>query len=90
MTQDNIMGNLETWVRQLNGELNVSQYSKSSMDKSKPDYVMPYYAFFRSIKRTVGLTAVTNKNRHSACNVEFTFDGHTHKLKAVRMINDGN
>ena len=29
MTQDTTMGNLETWVRQLNGELNVSEVAKT-------------------------------------------------------------
>ena len=85
MSQENIMANLETWVRQLNGELNVAEVAKT---KPAPiaDIVAPYAVFLRMFDK-VGLCAATNKRRASRCNVEFIFDGNTRKLKEVRMIN---
>ena len=85
MTQQHIMGNLKTWVRQLNGELNVSQVAKTK-PAPIPDVVAPYAVFLRMYDK-VGLLAATNKRRASRCIVEFVFDGNTRKLKDVRMIN---
>jgi hypothetical protein len=85
MTQENTMPALETWVRQLSGELNVQEVAKT---KPAPiaDIVAPYAVFLRMYDK-VGLLAATNKRRASRCNVEFIFDGNTRKLKEVRMIN---
>ena len=85
MTQDNTMGNLETWVRQLNGELNVQDVAKT---KPAPieDVVAPYSVFLRAYDK-VGLCAATNKRRSSRCNIEFVFNGITRQLKTVRIIN---
>lgn len=86
------MNNLETWVRQLNGELNVQEIAKT-VPPLKPDVIAPYSVFLRMFDK-VGLCAATNKRRASKCNVEFVFDGNTRKLKDVRLINqdhdDGN
>lgn len=85
MTQDNTMGNLETWVRQLNGELNVQEIAKTK-PAPVPDVVAPYSVFLRAYDK-VGLCAATNKRRSSRCNIEFVFDGITRQLKNVRIIN---
>lgn len=85
MTQENTMSNLETWVRQLNGELNVQEIAKTK-PALIPDVIAPYAVFLRMFDK-VGLCAATNKRRASRCNVEFVFDGNTRKLKDVRMIN---
>ena len=85
MTTENTMSNLETWVRQLSGELNVEQVAKTK-PAPIPDVVAPYAVFLRMYDK-VGLCAATNKKRASRCNVEFVFDGNTRKLKDVRMIN---
>jgi hypothetical protein len=85
MTQDTTMGNLETWVRQLNGELNVQEVART---KPAPieDIVAPYSVFLRAYDK-VGLCAATNKRRSSRCNIEFVFNGNTRQLKTVRIIN---
>jgi hypothetical protein len=88
MTQDTTMGNLETWVRQLNGELNVQDIAKTRPAPIE-DVVAPYSVFLRHYDK-VGLCAATNKRRASRCNVEFVFDGNTRKLKDVRLINQEN
>jgi hypothetical protein len=85
MKQDTTMGNLETWVRQLNGELNVEDVAKTRPAPIE-DIVAPYAVFLRMYDK-VGLLAATNKRRASRCNVEFVFDGNTRKLKSVRLIN---
>ena len=85
MTQENTMSNLETWVRQLSGELNVEEVARTK-PAPIPDVVAPYAVFLRMFDK-VGLCAATNKRRASRCNVEFVFDGNTRKLKDVRMIN---
>lgn len=86
------MNNLETWVRQLNGELNVQEIART-VPPPKEDIIAPYSVFLRMYDK-VGLLASTNKRRWNKCNVEFVFDGNTRKLKNVRMINqddeDGN
>ena len=85
MTTQNIMPSLETWVRQLNGELNVQDIAKTRPPPIE-DVVAPYSVFLRHYDK-VGLCAATNKRRASRCNVEFVFDGNTRKLKSVRLIN---
>jgi len=85
MTQDTTMGNLETWVRQLNGELNVQEVAKTKPAPIK-DIVAPYSVFLRAYDK-VGLCAATNKRRSSRCNIEFVFNGITRQLKTVRIIN---
>jgi len=85
MTQDTTMGNLETWVRQLNGELNVQEIARTKPEPI-PDVIAPYSVFLRAYDK-VGLLAATNKRRWAKCNVEFVFDGNTRKLKEVKMIN---
>jgi hypothetical protein len=86
MTQDNIgMPSLETWVRQLNGELNVSQVA--NVRAKLPEVVKPYCVFLRGLG-TVGLVSSTNHRRSRPCNVEFTFDGDTNKLIGVKLINN--
>jgi len=86
MTQDNTMGNLETWVRQLNGELDVQEVAKTRPAPIE-DIVAPYSVFLRMYDK-VGLCAATNKRRSSRCNIEFVFDGNTRSLKSVRMIHN--
>jgi hypothetical protein len=86
MTTDNTMPALETWVRQITGELNVEQVAKTK-PAPIPDVIAPYSVFLRMYDK-VGLCAATNKRRASKCNVEFVFDGNTRKLKDVRMINE--
>jgi len=85
MTQENIMGNLETWVRQINGELDVQTIAKTK-PATIEDVVAPYSVFLRMYDK-VGLCAATNIRRVNKCNVEFVFDGNTRKLKSVKMIN---
>ena len=85
MTQDTIMGNLETWVRQLNGELNVQDIAKTRPAPIQ-DVISLYSVFLRHYDK-VGLCAATNKRRSSRCNVKFVFDGNTRKLKSVQLIN---
>lgn len=80
------MNNLETWVRQLNGELNVQEIAKTAVPP-KEDIVAPYSVFLRMYDK-VGLLAATNKRRWAKCNVEFVFDGNSRKLKDVRLINE--
>ena len=86
------MNNLETWVRQLNGELNVQEIARTK-PAPIPDIAIPYLVFLRPYDK-VGLLASTNKRRFTKCNIEFLFDGNTRKLKDVKMINqddeDGN
>jgi hypothetical protein len=85
MKQENTMPSLETWVKQLQGTLDVQEVAKT---KPAPieDIVQPYSVFLRMYDK-VGLCAATNKRRASRCNVEFVFDGNTRKLKDVKMIN---
>jgi len=85
MTTQNTMPSLETWVKQLQGTLNVQEVAKTKPEPI-PDVIAPYSVFLRMYDK-VGLLAATNKRRSSRCNVEFVFDGNTRKLKDVRMIN---
>ena len=88
MTQENTMPALETWVRQLQGTLNVQEVAKT-VPPLKEDIIAPYSVFLRLYDK-VGLCAATNKRRASRCNVEFVFDGNTRKIKDVRLINQEN
>ena len=84
MTTENTMSNLETWVRQLNGELIVSQVA--NVRAKLPETIKNCSIFLRS-NGTVGILASTNIRRQRPCNVEFIFDGDTNQLIDVRMIN---
>ena len=86
MTTENTMPSLETWVRQITGELNVEDVAKTAVPL-REDIVAPYSVFLRMYDK-VGLCAATNKRRSSRCNIEFVFDANTRSLKSVRMINN--
>lgn len=85
MTVENTMPSLETWVKQLQGTLNVQEVAKTK-PAPIPDVVALYSVFLRAYDK-VGLCALTNPRRFAKCNVEFVFDGNTRKLKDVRLIN---
>lgn len=86
MTTQNIMPSLETWVRQLNGELNVSDYSKP---KDKP-IVSEYIKEFRVSLNVTNKCqwVLTNGSYSTKCkpNVRFIFDAKNYELKSVEFI----
>ena len=83
MTQNHIMGNLETWVRQINGELIVSQVANV---KPKLPEIIKHCSIFLRANGTVGVLSATNMRRQRPCNVEFVFDGDTNQLIDVKLI----
>jgi hypothetical protein len=86
MTANNTMGNLETWVRQLNGELNVEEYSKPS-EASKADIIKEYHAFLNAdgcCKLT--LTNSKSKNIRIRPHFRLIFDKETFKIKSIEML----
>jgi len=86
MTANNTMGNLETWVRQLNGELNVEEYSKPS-EESKLDIVKEYHAYLNS-EGCCKLTLTNSKTKNIRIRPHFRliFDKDTHIIKSIEML----
>jgi hypothetical protein len=88
MTTQNTMGSLETWVRQLNGELNVSDFSRPK-EKIVSEYVKEFNVALNVDNKcqwilTNGVSTVKTKP-----NVRFTFDGKNKELINVEIIKGG-
>ena len=86
MTVNNTMGNIEAWVRQLNGELNVSEYSKPT-EAPKVDIVKEYHAFLNE-NGCCKLTLTNSKSKNIRIRPHFRliFDKDTNKLKSIEML----
>ena len=87
MTQDNTMGNLENWVRQLNGELNVSEVAKTKVDRKPGTYIKEYRVYLSDeYKCSMTLTNGQYSPKRTIPNLRLTFnprsEEHTSELQS--------
>jgi hypothetical protein len=83
------MGNLENWVRQLNGELNVQAVAKTK--KVKTNITKDYHGFLNKNNNFCCQLTLVNSNNKSLkrlkANFRLIFDHDTHKLIDVKLFN---
>ena len=91
MTTNTGMPALETWVRQLNGELQVEKYSKKTeVMETKEDIVKEYYTGLRQNKSAyMNQTNSPKIKTNFRPNIRVIFDKDTWKVKAVELVEVG-
>lgn len=88
MTTQNTMGSIETWVRQLNGELNVSDYSKPK-EKIVSEYVKEFNLSLNVQNKCQWTLTNGSVYVKAKPNVRFIFDGKNKELISVELIKGG-
>lgn len=87
MTTQNTMTSLETWVRQLNGELDVSQFSQSKAEKAAPsEYVKEFRLKLNSSNACQWILTNGTYSPKAKPNVRFTFDAKNKELISVEFL----
>ena len=90
MTTENIMGNLETWVRQLNGELKVSEVAKTVVTREPGAYVKEYRVYLtEECKCLMTLTNGLHSPKRSIPNLRLTFNPVTNRLVSATVLSGG-
>lgn len=90
MTQENKMANLETWVRQLNGELNVSEVAKTKIRRTSESYVKEYRVHLtEEHKCSMTLTNGLNSPKRTIPNLRLTFNPVTNRLIEAKILSGG-
>ena len=90
MTQDNTMGNLENWVRQLNGELNVSEVAKTKVDRKPGTYIKEYRVYLSDeYKCSMTLTNGQYSPKRTIPNLRLTFNPITNRLMSAEILSGG-
>lgn len=89
MTTQNTMTSLETWVRQLSGELDVSQYSKPSSKPEVTEYVKEFYLSLNNVNSCQWVLTSGSTTIKARPNIRFTFDAKSKLLTSVEMIRGG-
>jgi hypothetical protein len=88
MTTQNTMPSLETWVRQLNGELNVSEMMKPK-EKIVSEYIKEFNLSLNVDNRCQWILTNGASVVKTRANIRFTFDGKNKELINVELIKGG-
>ena len=87
MTAENRMASLENWVRQLNGELDVSQYSKSTAEQQAPsEYVKEFRVKLNTSNSCQWILTNGSYSAKAKPNIRFTFDAKNKELVKVEFL----
>lgn len=87
---DTTMGNLENWVRQLNGELNVSEIAKTKVNRKPEAYVKEYRVYLTDENKcSLTLTNGQNSPKRTIPNLRLTFNPLTNRLMAAQILSGG-
>jgi hypothetical protein len=89
MTTQNSMASLETWVRQLNGELDVSMFSKPSNKPEVTEYVKEFNLSLNEVNSCQWVLTSGKSTIKTRPNIRFTFDAKSKQLTSVEMIRGG-
>ena len=84
------MANLETWVRQLNGELNVSEVAKTKVNR-KPDAYVKEYRVYLTDENKCSLTLTNGQYspKRTIPNLRLTFNPITNRLVSADILSGG-
>jgi hypothetical protein len=84
------MGNLENWVRQLNGELNVQAVAKTQVSRKPGEYVKEYRVYLtEEHKCSLTLTNGQHSPKRQIPNLRLTFNPITNRLVAAQILSGG-
>lgn len=86
MENNTKMGNLENWVRQLNGELNPSDYTRP---KDKPivfEYVKEFRVTLNTDNKCHWILTNGSYPTKAKPNIRFVFDGKNNELSKVEFL----
>lgn len=84
------MNNLETWVRQLNGELDVSAIAKTKVDRKPNAYVKEYRVNLTTeLKCSLTLTNGQYSPKRTIPNLRLTFNPITNRLMQADILSGG-
>jgi len=84
------MGNLENWVRQLNGELNVQAVAKTKTSRKPEAYVKEYRVYLTDENKcSLTLTNGQNSPKRTIPNLRLTFNPLTNRLMAAQILSGG-
>ena len=84
------MGNLENWIRQLNGELDVQAVAKTKTKKKPEAYVKEYRVYLTDENKcSLTLTNGQNSPKHTIPNLRLTFNPITNRLLAATILSGG-
>jgi hypothetical protein len=87
---ENTMGNIETWVRQLNGELNVQAVAKKRTNRNPQAYVKEYRVYLTDENKcSLTLTNGQNSPKRTIPNLRLTFNPLTNRLMAATILSGG-
>lgn len=80
------MTNLETWVRQLNGELDVSIYTRPKDKPIVSEYIKEFRVSLNTQNKCQWVLTNGSYSTKAKPNVRFTFDGKNNELISVEFI----
>lgn len=84
------MNNLETWVRQLNGELNVSEIAKTKVDRKPGTFIKEYRVYLTTeLKCSLTLTNGEYSPKRAIPNLRLTFNPVTNRLMTAEILSGG-
>ena len=87
---ENTMGNIENWVRQLNGELKVSEIAKTRTNKKPQAYIKEYRVYLTDENKcSLTLTNGQNSPKRTIPNLRLTFNPLTNRLMAATILSGG-
>ena len=89
MTTQNSMTSLETWVRQLNGELDVSMFSKPSSKPEVTEYVKEFNLSLNEVNSCQWVLTSGKSTIKTRPNIRFTFDAKSKLPISVELIRGG-
>jgi len=84
------MGNIENWILQINGELNVSEIAKTKINR-KPDEYIKEYRVYLTDEQKCSLTLTNGKYspKRQIPNLRLTFNPVTNRLMAAQILSGG-
>jgi hypothetical protein len=86
----NTMGNIENWVRQLNGELNIQDIAKTKVSRKPSEYVKEYRVYLTDQhKCSLTLTNGPHSPKRTIPNLRLTFNPLTNRLIEVTILSGG-
>jgi hypothetical protein len=84
------MGNLENWIRQLNGELNVQVVAKTKTNRKPEAYVKEYRVYLTDENKcSLTLTNGSHSPKRTIPNLRLTFNPLTNRLMAAQVLSGG-
>lgn len=87
---NNTMGNIENWVRQLNGELNIQEIAKTRVNRKPNEYIKEYRVFLTDEQKcSFTLTNGAHSPKRQIPNLRLSFNPLTNRLISAIILSGG-